>query len=284
MSTKDFSARRAAFRKLHESGTFVIPNPWDVGTSRYLRHLGFKALATTSSGFAFSQGYPDADWAVPRDAMLGHIAEIVAAVDLPVNADFESGYAHEPERVAENVKLCAATGVAGLSIEDNTGDPQKPLYELDLAVGRIRAAHKALEGSGVLLTARAECYLVGHPEPLKESLKRLQAYAEAGADVLYAPGVTKLEEIRAIVSAIKPKPVNVLMSADVGLKVPDLAALGVRRISVGSSLNRAAWGGFLRAARLIVSDGAFAGFDDNEPYSALNDFFRRDLDSRKSQA
>jgi 2-methylisocitrate lyase-like PEP mutase family enzyme len=284
MSIKNYEARRAAFRTLHENGTFVIPNPWDVGTSRYLRHLGFKALATTSSGFAFSQGYPDADWAVPRDAMLGHIAEIVNAVDLPVNADFESGYAHEPERVAENVKLCAATGVAGLSIEDNTGDPHNPLYELELAVERIRAAHRALEGSGVLLTARAECFLVAHPEPLKESLKRLQAYAEAGADVLYAPGVSKLEDIRAIVSAVKPKPVNVLMGSDVGLKVADLAAAGVRRVSVGSSLNRAAWGGFLRAARLIASDGSFAGFDDNEPYPALNDFFRRDLDSRKAKA
>src|SRR5579871_5940563 len=158
MSTQDYAARRAKFRSLHESGTFVIPNPWDVGTSRYLRHLGFEALATTSSGFAFSQGYPDADWAVPRDAMLGHIAEIVAAVDLPVNADFESGYAHEPEAVAENVRLCVETGVAGLSIEDATGDPQRPLYELALAVDRIKAARAAIDrtNTGVLLTARAE--------------------------------------------------------------------------------------------------------------------------------
>src|SRR5713226_1841421 len=210
MAISDFTARRAAFRKLHESGCFVIPNPWDIGTARYLRQLGFQALATTSSGFAFSRGLPDTDWAVPRDMVLNHIAEIVAAVELPVNADFESGYAHQPEAVAENVRLCVATGVAGLSIEDASGDRQSPLYDLSLAVDRIKAARAAIDESktGVLLTARAECYLVGHPEPLTESIRRLQAYAEAGADVLYAPGPRKPEDIQAIVAAVSPMPVN----------------------------------------------------------------------------
>ena len=277
MPVPDFAARRAAFRKLHESGCFIIPNPWDIGSARYLRHLGFKALATTSSGFALSRGLPDADWAVPRDAMLGHIAEIVASVDLPVNADFESGYAHEPEGVAENVRLCVETGVAGLSIEDNSGDRRNPLYELPLAVERVKAARRAIDatGSDVLLTARAECYLLGHPEPLKESIRRLQRYAEAGADVLYAPGPTKREDIQAILSAVRPKPVNILMSADVGLNFTDLAAMGVRRISVGSALARAAWGGFLKAARTIVTEGRFA-FEGAEPYGDLNEFFRKD--------
>ena len=179
----DIHSARAAFRRLHESGCFVIPNPWDIGTARYLRHLGFPALATTSSGFAFSRGLPDTDWAVPRDAMLGHIAEIVAATDLPVNADFESGYAHDPEGVAENVRLCVETGVAGLSIEDATGDPARPLYDLAHAVERIRAARAAIDatGTGVLLTARAECYLVGHPDPLRGiACAGSPAYAEAG--------------------------------------------------------------------------------------------------------
>ena len=202
--------RRTAFRQLHASGCFVMPNPWDVGTARYLQHLGFKALATTSAGFAFSQGLPDADWAVSCDATLAHISEIVAASNLPVNADFESGYADEPEEVEANVKLCAATGVAGLSIEDATGEKAEPLYELELAVERIQAARAALDdaGSDVLLTARAECFLVGHPRAFEESMRRLQAYSEAGADVLYAPGVVKPEEIRAMVSAVQPKPVR----------------------------------------------------------------------------
>jgi 2-methylisocitrate lyase-like PEP mutase family enzyme len=270
------------FRKLHESGCFVIPNPWDFGTARYLRHLGFPALATTSAGAAFAKGMPDADWAVPRDAMLGHIAGIVAAVDLPVNADFESGYAHEPEGVAANVRLCVDTGVAGLSIEDATGDRNAALYELPLAVERIRAARAAIDasGSGVLLTARAECFLVGHPDPLRESLRRLQAYAEAGADVLYAPGPTKREDIQAIVKAVEPKPVNILMGSETGLRVADLAAMGVRRISVGSSLSRAAWTGFIRAASAIAREGSFAGFADIEPYRDLNEFFRDDLKKR----
>jgi 2-methylisocitrate lyase-like PEP mutase family enzyme len=270
------------FRKLHQSGCFVIPNPWDFGTARYLRHLGFAALATTSAGAAFSRGLPDADWAVPRDAMLDHIAGIVSAVDLPVNADFESGYAHKPEDVAANVRLCVDTGVAGLSIEDATGDRNAPLYDLPLAVDRIRAARAAIDasGTGVLLTARAECYLVGHPDPLRESLRRLQAYAEAGADVLYAPGAKTREEIQAIVKSVAPKPVNILMGANTGLRTGDLAEMGVRRISVGSSLARAAWTGFIRAATAIAREGSFAGFDDIEPYHDLNDFFRQDYKAR----
>ena len=284
MPATDFSLRRAAFRKLHQSGCFVIPNPWDIGTARYLRQLGFPALATTSSGFAFSRGLPDTDWAVPRDAVLAHIAEIVAAVDLPVNADFESGYAHEPEQVAENVRLCVATGVAGLSIEDATGDHQHPLYDLSLAVHRIQAARRAIDAwqSGVLLTARAECYLVGHAEPLAESIRRLQAYAEAGADVLYAPGPRTRQDIQTIVNAVSPKPVNVLMSTNIGLNVSDLAALGVRRISVGSSLARAAWTNFIHAAELIANQGSFAGFDGSVPFAELNGFFREDSKLRAS--
>jgi 2-methylisocitrate lyase-like PEP mutase family enzyme len=276
------NAAISAFRRLHESGCFVIPNPWDIGTARYLKHLGFPALATTSSGFAFSRGLPDTDWAVPRAAMLPHIAEIVAATDLPVNADFESGYAHDPEGVAESVRLCVETGVAGLSIEDSTGDRSKPLYELPLGVERIRAAREAIDASasGVLLTARAECYLVGHPDPLNESIRRLQAYAEAGADVLYAPGPRTRNEIRAVIEAVQPKPVNILMSAPSDLSVADLAALGVRRVSVGSGLARAAWGGFIRAAEAMARDGSFAGFAGNVPFADINTFFRNDLKGR----
>jgi len=279
----DFSVRRAAFRKLHENGCFVIPNPWDVGTARYLRGFGFKALATTSAGFAFSRGLPDADWAVPRHMALEHIADIVEATELPVNADFESGYAHEPDGVAANVRLCVETGVAGLSIEDATGDREKPLYVLGLAVERIKAARAAIDASGadVLLTARAECFLVGHAEPLREAIKRLQAYAEAGADVVYAPGPQRREEIETIVAALSPKPVNVLMSANTGLTVADVAAMGVRRISVGSSLARAAWTGFIHAAKLIAEEGSFAGFDGLTPYGELNEFFRKNAAAKK---
>lgn len=277
-----FTSRRARFRKLHELGCFVIPNPWDPGTARYLRHLGFPALATTSAGFAFSRALPDSDWAVSRAEAIRHIREIVSSVDLPVNADFESGYAHHPEGVAESVRLCIETGIAGLSIEDATGDRGHPLYEVSLATERIRAARTAIDESGaeVLLTARAECFLTGHPDPLRESVRRLQAYAEAGADVLYAPGVRTREEIQEVVAAVRPKPVNVLMSGNTGLTVADVAELGVRRISVGSSLARAAWTGFLRAARAIAAEGSFAGFDDTVPYAELNSFFRDDLAQR----
>ncbi|WP_230534523.1 isocitrate lyase/PEP mutase family protein [Microvirga roseola] len=283
MSPVDFSARRMAFRRLHESGCFVMPNPWDPGTALYLASLGFPALATTSSGFAFSRGLPDTDWAVPRDMVLAHIREIVDATDLPVNADFESGYAHEPEAVAENVRLCVETGVAGLSIEDATGDRSTPLYDLTLAVERIRAAREAIDatGTGVLLTARAECFLVGRPDPLKESIRRLEAYAEAGADVLYAPDLSTVEEIRAVVSAVSPKPVNVLMSAATELRVADLAELGARRISVGSALARAAWGGFTRAAEAIAREGSFTLFAQNRPFSDINAFFRESVKARQ---
>lgn len=274
--------RCRAFRDLHESGCFVMPNPWDPGTARYLGSLGFKALATTSSGFAFSRGLPDADWAVPRDMMLAHIAEIVASTDLPVNADFESGYAHEPEAVAENVRLCVETGVAGLSIEDATGDKTQPLYELPLAVERIKAARAAIDatGAGVVLTARAECFLVDHPDPLREAIRRLEAYAEAGADVLYAPDLRSREDITAVVSAVAPKPVNVLVSGPMGLSVADLTELGVRRISVGAALARAAWGGFMRAAEEIAREGRFDGFAHNRPFNEINTFFREDVRQR----
>ena len=282
MRSIDLGARRAAFRRLHESGCFVIPNPWDIGTARYLRHLGFQALATTSSGFSFSKGLPDTDWAVPRDAALAHIAEIVAATDLPVNADYESGYAHEAEEVAHNVRLCVDTGVAGLSIEDATGNPDKPLYDLAHAVERIKAARAAIDATeaDVLLTGRAECYLVGHPDPLRESIRRLEAYAEAGADVLYAPGPRTREDIRAIVDAVAPKPANILMSANTGLTVADVAALGGRRISLGSSLARTAWGAFIGAARLLAEEGSFAGFDGAIAFADINDFFRGDVRDR----
>jgi 2-methylisocitrate lyase-like PEP mutase family enzyme len=277
MPSPEFAARRSAFRKLHQGGCFVLPNPWDIGTALYLRGLNFKALATTSAGLAFSRGLPDAEWAVSRDTTLRHIAEIVAATELPVNADFESGYAHNPEAVAENVRLCIETGVAGLSIEDATGDREKPLYDLPLAIERIRAARAAIDASAeeVLLTARAECFLVGHSEPLRESIRRLKAYAEAGADVLYAPGPTKSEDIRAIVEAAGGRPVNVLLSSNAGLTVADLAALGVRRISVGSSLARAAWTGFIRAAKEIAEQGTVTAFDGIVSYGELNAFFEQ---------
>jgi 2-methylisocitrate lyase-like PEP mutase family enzyme len=276
MNPDTFAARRAAFRALHESGFFVIPNPWDVGTARYLRGLGFKALATTSSGFAFSHGLPDADWAVPRDAALEHIRSIASAVDLPINADFESGYAHSPNEVAENVRLCVATGVAGLSIEDATGDPNRPLYDLSLATERIRAAKQAIGHSGVLLTARSEAFLTGHPEPLRESLRRLEAYAVAGADVLYAPGAHTRPEVEAIVKAAHPLPVNVLVSSSAPLSLPQLEQLGVRRVSTGSALARAAWTGFIAAAQGIARQQTMAGLDGITPYDEINNFFRKD--------
>jgi len=275
------SQARAAFRKLHVSGCFVIPNPWDIGTSRYLRHCGFKALATTSSGVAFSMGLPDTDWAVTRDTMLAHIRMIVEATELPVNADYESGYAHEPAQVGENVRMCVETGVAGLSIEDATGDKGKPLYDLDMAVARMRAARQAIDASGadVMLVGRAECFLVGRPD-LGETTTRLKAYAAAGADCLYAPGIRSAEHIAEIVKAVAPKPVNVLMSAATGLTVADLAGLGVRRVSVGSALARVAWGAFMRASRQIASEGRFDAFADTVPMADINGFFRDDLKAR----
>lgn len=278
----DVTARRAAFRTLHQGGCFLIPNPWDVGSARYLQGLGFKALATTSSGFAFSRGRPDSAAAVPLEMALAHFEEIVAASDLPVNADFQAGYADEPEGVAANVRRCLETGVAGLSIEDSTGDAQRPLYDLGLAVERIKAARAAIDAShtGVLLTARAECHLVGTAEPLRESIRRLEAYAQAGADVLYAPGPRERGDIKAIVDAVAPKPVNVLMGSYTGLELSDLAELGVRRVSVGSGLARAAWTGFIRAARAMAENGRFDGLQGAVSFAELNDFFDADLKAR----
>lgn len=258
----------------------MLPNPWDIGSARYLQHLGFKALATTSAGFAFSRGLPDN--AVPRDTMLAHIREMVEATDLPVNADFENGYAHEAERVAESVRLCVETGVAGLSIEDSTGDEDKPLYDLDHAIARIRAARGAIDqsGSDVMLIGRAECYLVGVPE-IEEVVRRLKAYADAGADCLYAPGIETPEEIIAVVTAVAPKPVNVLVGGATGQTINYLAELGVRRVSVGGALARAAWGGFMQAAKVLAETGRFEEFKDAAPHSVLNDFFRKDREPRK---
>ncbi|MFL6799660.1 MAG: oxaloacetate decarboxylase [Xanthobacteraceae bacterium] len=271
--------KRSTFRKLHASGCFVIPNPWDIGTARYLQHLGFKALASTSAGFAFAQGR--ADYAVPLEAMLAHLAELVQATDLPLNADFENGYAHEPEGVAQNVRRCVETGVAGLSIEDSTGDKANPLYEVGHAVERVKAARAAIDATGgdVMLVARAECFLVGRPD-LDDTIRRLKAYAAAGADCLYAPGLRTRELIEAVVKAAGAKPVNVLIGGPYGFTVADLAALGVRRISIGGALSRAAWGGFMRAAKQLASEGRFDALADAAPHPELNNFFREDLAKR----
>jgi 2-methylisocitrate lyase-like PEP mutase family enzyme len=265
----------AKFRKMHQSGCFVLPNPWDIGTAIYLEHLGFEALATTSAGFAFSRGKPDGG--VARDEMLAHIREIVEATSLPVNADFLAGYADEPEGVAANVRLCVASGVAGLSIEDNTGRTDAPLYERKLAVDRIHAARASIDASktGVVLTGRCEAWLVHDANPLHTVLDRLAAYAEAGADCLYAPGVSKPHEIAQIVKAVAPKPVNVLVSGfNHQLSLSQLAELGVRRISVGSGLALAAWGAFLRAAQDIKTNGAFNLLANNAGSADLNQLFR----------
>jgi 2-methylisocitrate lyase-like PEP mutase family enzyme len=270
----DLAPRRAAFRSLHESGCFVIPNPWNPGTARALASLGFHALATTSAGFAHSQGLPDGS--LTLGPVLAHVAEIAAATELPVNADFQAGYAEDAEGVAANVARCIEGGVAGLSIEDATGAPDgPPLYELAEAVERVRAAREAIDASGadVMLTARAECFLTGHPDPLEEATRRLAAYAEAGADVLYAPGPHEREPIEAIVAAVAPKPVNVLIAADVGLRVADLAELGVRRISVGSALSAAAWGNFMAAAGELAEQGSFGGLSAGPRPPNLNALF-----------
>ena len=260
---------------MHESGCFVLPNPWDIGTAIYLEQLGFKALATTSAGFAFSRGKPDGG--VPRDEMLSHIREIVEATTLPVNADFLGGYADEPEDVAANVRLCLATGVAGLSIEDNTGRADTPLYEKKLAVERIRIARAAIDDSksGVVLTGRCEAWLVRDPDPLHTALERLTAYAEAGADCLYAAGVSKPDEIAQIVKTVAPKPVNILVSGfNHQLSLSQLADLGVRRISVGSGLALSAWGAFLRAAQDIKTHGTFNLLANGAASADLNKLFR----------
>ena len=271
---QDLSAG-AKFRAMHDSGCFVLPNPWDIGTAIYLEHLGFQALATTSAGFAFSRGKPDGG--VPRDEMLAHIGEIVESTALPVNADFLNGFADKPEEVAANVKLCIDVGVAGLSIEDNSQDPAAPLYEKNLAVERIRAARSAIDASetGVVLTGRCEAWLVKDPKPLHTSLNRLAAYAEAGADCLYAPGISTSDEITQIVKTVAPKPVNVLVSGfNHQLSFSKLTDLGVRRISVGSGLALAAWGAFLRAAQDIQTNGTFNLLSNNAPSADLNELFQ----------
>lgn len=273
MKTSHHSAI-AAFRDLHAAGCFVLPNPWDAGSAIYLQHLGFKALATTSAGFAFSCG--KADGAVALDEMLAHIHKVVAATPLPVNADFLGGFADAPEEVAANVALCIATEVAGLSIEDSTGGNRPGLYVRDLAVSRLRAARRAIDESGaaVVLTGRCEAFLVGHPDPFRTSLDRLVAYSEAGAECLYAPGVSDPSEIAALVEAIAPKPLNVLVSGfNSQLTVAALADLGVRRISVGSGLALAAWGAFAGAAREIATQGRFNSLASATSYAELNQLF-----------
>ena len=262
------------FRRLHASGCFVIPNPWDIGSAKYLETLGFKALASTSAGLGWTLGVPDE--LLSRDQVLRHLEQLAQAVNVPINADFQAGYGETPEEVADSVRLCVQTGVAGLSIEDATsGTREEPLFDLNEAIDRLAAARAAIDGSGqdVLLTGRAECFLVGHPNPLEESIRRLQAYSAAGADVLYAPGLKEREQIKAVVDAVAPKPVNVLIGANIGLSVADLEGLGVRRISLGSALARTAWTGFVRTAGEIARSGTFSGLDNSVPFSVMNGVF-----------
>ena len=268
--------RIRTFRALHESGCFMIPNPWDAGSARYLETLGFKALATTSAGFAFSKGLPDFVSAISRDAVIAHVREIVAATSVPVNADFQAGYAKEPAGVAGNVRLCVGTGVSGLSIEDATGDDTAPLFEKQLAVERIRAARSAIDSTGlpVVLTARCEGWLVDRNMPSRDVIDRLVAYADAGADCLFAPGARDVAVIKDIVTAVAPKPVNVIVSsAGTGLTFTRLAGIGVRRISVGSALARVAWKAFMRAAQSVSETGTFDSFSGAASFEELNRLF-----------
>jgi 2-methylisocitrate lyase-like PEP mutase family enzyme len=269
------SAVYARFRRLHDEGCFLIPNPWDAGTAVALAALGFPALATTSAGFSFSKGLPDSLAALSVDDALRHITDIVEAVSLPVNADFQAGYAADLDEMARNVTKCVATGVAGLSIEDATGDEQEPLFELSEAAARVGTARSTIDESGVdvVLTGRAECFLYGQPDPLAESIRRLQAYADAGADVLFAPGIRAREDIATLVDAVRPFPVNVLMSTYTGLTTDDLAQLGVRRISVGSALSRVTWGAFLDAAREMLGEGTFQPLASGTSFTELNELF-----------
>src|SRR4030081_780215 len=263
--------KRATFHKMHESGCFVLPNPYDVGSAMALQHLGFKAIASTSAGFAWSIG--KADYRVTLDDVCEHLTALCAAVDLPVNADFEGGFAHKPEKVAANVAAAVKPGVAGLSIEDSTGDAAKPLYERAFAIERIKAARAAIDAdnSGVLLTGRCEGFLVGQAD-LAMVIDRLNAYSEAGADCLYAPGIKTKEQISAVVKAVHPKPVNLLIGSPF-LSVPEAADLGVRRVSVGGSLARTAWAGFMRAAREIAEKGTFTELGNGYPGGELNKMF-----------
>lgn len=263
--------RRAAFRRLHERGCFLIPNPWDAGSARWLEGLGFAALATTSSGFAWSRAR--ADNRITRAMALAHLSEMVAATRLPINADFENGFGADAAAVEDSVRLAVATGVAGLSIEDSTGDAARPLFEMSEAVQRIAAARRAIDAAGpdTLLVGRAECYLVGRPDR-GETIERLQAYARAGADVLYAPGLRAPADIEAAVQAVAPKPLNLLVYWPSEMTLSDIAALGVRRVSVGGALARAAWGGFVRAAEGLAQ-GRFDGLQGAAAGATLNAFF-----------
>ena len=265
--------KRRRFHELHQSGCFVIPNPWDAGSAVYLQNLGFQALATTSAGFAWSQAR--ADNAITRDMAIAHLHAMVQATDLPLNADFENGFGVDAEAVAQSVALAVEAGVAGLSIEDSTADTARPLFSLDEAVLRLRAARAAIDrhGGDTLLVWRAECFLVGRPD-LDETIQRLKAYAQAGADCLYAPGLSKPEQIAAVVAALAPKPLNLLVGSASAMTLADIAALGVRRVSVGGALARAAWGGFMRAASRLANDGRFDGFADAAPGAGLNALFR----------
>ncbi|HUA26249.1 MAG TPA: isocitrate lyase/phosphoenolpyruvate mutase family protein [Steroidobacteraceae bacterium] len=260
--------KRRRFHELHRSGCFVIPNPWDAGSARYLQTLGFKALATTSSGAAWAQGAPDGGMSL--EAVLAHLRTMVEATDLPINADFESGHARDPHGVSESVRRAVETGVAGLSIEDSTGQDDKPLYDVDDAVARLRAARKAIDQAGgdTLLVGRAECFLAGRPN-IEETIARLQAYAGAGADCLYAPGIRTPEHIRRVVESLAPKPVNLLVGSASPLSVAEIAALGVRRISVGGALARAAWSGFMHAAKILADQGRFDGFAGSPSHDDL---------------
>lgn len=271
--------RRARFRQLHESGCFLIPNPFDVGSARWLQALGFRALASTSSGSAFTQGRPDGGMTL--DEVLTHLRTLVDACDLPINADFEDGHAATEDELAQNVGRCIATGVAGLSIEDSTGSAAQPLYPFAEAVSRMRAARAAIDVSGqdVLLVGRAECFLTGHERPLDEAIRRLVAYADAGADCLYAPGVRSRADIEAIVRAVAPKPVNVLVGWPSEFTLQQLGEMGVRRVSVGGALAGAAWGGFMRAAQALAK-GRFGGFAENAAMREINAFFQADVAKR----
>jgi 2-methylisocitrate lyase-like PEP mutase family enzyme len=274
------SDKRRRFHEMHESGCFVLPNPWDVGSACWLQGMGFQALASTSSGFAWAQGH--ADNAITRDMALTHLAQLAAATDVPLNADFENGFATDAAGVADSVGLAIDAGVAGLSIEDSTGDAAHPLFSLDDAVARVRAARQAIDrkGGDTLLVARAEGFLVGRPD-LDEALARLRAYVDAGADCLYAPGVRTPEQIRTLVDGVAPKPFNLLVGWTSDLTVEQIAALGVRRISVGGALARAAWGGLQRAAQQLLQHGRFDAFADAAPGQALNEFFSADTVRRK---
>lgn len=273
------SEKRATFHALHKSGCFVIPNPWDVSSARWLQGMGFKALASTSAGFAWSRCLPDN--AVTREMVLEHLRDLVANTDVPINADFEGGFAHDPAGVAESVALACDTGVAGLSIEDSKRDKENPVYSLEEGAARIAAARAAIDrkGGDTLLVGRSENFLAGRPD-LDDTIARLKAYSSAGADCLYAPGISKPEQIKAIVQAVAPKPVNLLIGTPMGLTVKDAEALGVRRVSIGGSLARAAWGGFIRAAKMIAEEGRFDAFGEAASGMEINKFFYKDNKAR----